>query len=113
MRIEEMYLIAAEAAAEKGSWQDFNDYINAIRNRAGLMSLAIENYSDAIDALKKERKIEFFCEFGHRFYDLKRWNVFSEISDVKPQWQKHYEVLPLPENELLLNPNLLPQNTGY
>lgn len=113
MRIEEMYLIAAEAAAEKGSWQDFNEYINAIRNRAGLMSLAIENYSDAIDALKKERKIEFFCEFGHRFYDLKRWNAFNEISDVKPQWQKHYEVLPLPENELLLNSNLLPQNTGY
>lgn len=113
MRIEEMYLIAAEAAAEKGSWQDFNEYINAIRNRAGLVSLVIENYSDAISALRNERRVEFFCEFGHRFYDLKRWNAFNELSDFKPQWQKHYEVLPLPENELLLNPNLLPQNTGY
>ncbi|SFO25219.1 SusD family protein [Paenimyroides ummariense] len=113
MRIEEMYLIAAEAAAHKGSWQDFNRYVNAIRERAGLALLDIDNHTDALNAVKKERRVELFCEYGHRFYDLKRWKNFDELFDVKPQWQQHYQVLPLPEKELLLNPNLLPQNTGY
>ncbi|MDO5637013.1 MAG: RagB/SusD family nutrient uptake outer membrane protein [Myroides sp.] len=113
MRIEEMYFIAAESAAHKGSWQEFNGYINAIRERAGLITLDIDNYTDALNLLKNERRVELFCEYGHRFYDLKRWNAFDELFDVKPQWKQYYQVLPLPEKELLLNPKLLPQNTGY
>jgi len=113
LRLEEMYLIAAEVSAEKREWSEFNEYINAIRSRAGLSLLNIDNYQDAIQAIKQERRIEFFCEFGHRFYDLKRWNFLSEMVMIKPQWQKHHELLPLPEKELLLNPKLLPQNIGY
>lgn len=29
------------------------------------------------------------------------------------KWQKHYTLLPIPADEILQNPNLLPNNTGY
>jgi len=35
------------------------------------------------------------------------------LSEVKPGWDTTDKLLPLPENELNLNPNLLPQNPGY
>ena len=113
LRIEEMYLIAAESAAHQQDWDLFNVYINKIRNRSGLESLDLHSITAAVDAVLQERKVEFFCEFGHRFFDLKRTDLLTELQKVKPNWKLHFNLLPLPENELLLNPNLLPQNTGY
>jgi hypothetical protein len=61
-----------------------------------------------------ERRLELFTEFGHRFFDLKRTGrLEQELSIVKPQWKKINQLLPLPESELVLNPNLNPQNDGY
>lgn len=113
VRIEEMYLIAAEAAAQISDWQRCNELLNEIRNRAGLSPLELNNINDAITAILKERRVELFCEFGHRFYDLKRRDQLSVLRKVKPEWKDYFNQLPLPENELLLNPNLLPQNEGY
>lgn len=113
IRIEEMYLIAAEAAAELQDWLVFNNMLNKIRNRAGLPDLSIANTEMAITALLKERKVELFCEYGHNFYDLKRRGRLNELKEVKPNWQPYFELLPLPEAELVLNPKLLPQNNGY
>lgn len=113
LRLEEQYLIAAEAAVELGNWDAFNEKTNALRQRAGLQNITIADKEAALSILLKERKVELFCEFGHRFYDLKRRNILSDLSATKPNWQPHFNLLPLPENELLLNPNLLPQNNGY
>lgn len=113
IRIEEMYLIAAEAAAELNDFDTTNNYINTIRNRAGLQSLNISNINDAIRDILKERRIEFFCEFGHRFYDLKRRNRLNEITYTKSTWKSHLQYWPIPEVEMNLNPNLKPQNDGY
>jgi len=60
IRIEEMYLITAEAAAEQQDWLVFNNMLNKIRNRAGLPDLSITNKERAINALMKERKVELF-----------------------------------------------------
>lgn len=113
VRIEEMYLIAAEAEMETGDFAGFNFYINALRTRAGLDMVDATGAGQAVDMLLQERRVEFFCEFGHRFYDLKRRNRLNNLVSVKPHWKPHYNLLPLPENELLLNPALLPQNIGY
>lgn len=113
LRLEEQYLIVAEAAAELNNWDLCNEMINVLRLRAGLGNIVISTKETALDAILKERRIEFLCEYGHRFYDLKRRKKLTELVISKPNWQPHFALLPLPENELLLNPNLLPQNEGY
>lgn len=113
IRIEEMYLIAAEAEAKLGNWPNFNDYLNAIRTRANIPALNITDSNLAENAILNERRIEFFCEFGHRFYDLKRTNKLMSLSAVKPNWMDYFKNLPIPQTEILLNGNLKPQNTGY
>ncbi|WP_091523645.1 RagB/SusD family nutrient uptake outer membrane protein [Paenimyroides ummariense] len=113
LRIEEMYLIAAEAAARLQDWDACNGYLNQIRSRAGLDDVDVQSVDQAVNTILQERRVELFCEFGHRFYDLKRTDRLMDLQAVKPNWKPHLSVLPLPENELLLNPNLLPQNTGY
>jgi len=35
------------------------------------------------------------------------------LGDIKANWKNTDLLLPIPENELELNPNLLPQNPGY
>lgn len=113
LRIEEMFLIVSECAAERSDWNTFNTMINKVRNTAGLSDLNLQNKEDAVNAVLQERRVDFFCEFGHRFYDLKRRKLLETLKAVKNNWQSHYDLLPLPESELLLNQKLLPQNTGY
>lgn len=113
LRIEEMYLIAAEATAEQQNWSISNAYVNAIRERANLSNVNFQSLNEATSVLLQERRVEFFCELGHRFYDLKRKKRLDYLKVSKPNWQPHLEVLPIPQSELILNPNLLPQNTGY
>lgn len=113
IRLEEMYLIAAEAAMELADFAAFNSYISVLRMRAGLDVVHVANVTEGLEVLMRERRAELFCEFGHRFYDLKRRNRLNDLLSVKPQWRSHFSLLPLPDNELLLNPGLLPQNIGY
>ncbi|WP_269237794.1 hypothetical protein [Flavobacterium flavigenum] len=62
----------------------------------------------------QERKVELFTEQGHGSFDLKRTaREENVLSPLKPNWQNTQLLLPIPEAELLLNTNLLPQNTGY
>lgn len=113
IRLEEMYLIAAEAAAELADFETAAYYLNKIRNRSGLESVSINSTAEAVNLIIKERRVEFFCEFGHRFYDLKRRNRLSDLVPVKNNWKEYFQLWPIPEAELILNPNLNPQNNGY
>lgn len=114
MRVEEMYLIAAEASAQIGEFAQCEHYLNLLRIRAQLPLVATVSKDECLAAVMQERRVELFCEFGHRFYDLKRWKLLDvKLSPLKNRWQSQFEVLPLPEKELLLNPGLLPQNVGY
>lgn len=113
IRLEEMYLISAEASARLGDMENCYQKLNITRNRAGLSSLAVGTQQAALLDILQERRVELFCEFGHRFYDLKRMGKLSELTNVKVNWQPYFDLLPLPENELFLNANLQPQNQGY
>jgi starch-binding outer membrane protein, SusD/RagB family len=113
-RLAEMYLIRAESNAKLNHLEEAKEDLNKIRNRAGLTNTNAVTQEEVLTAIAKERRLEFFTEQGHRFFDLKRTGKADEVlSLAKPNWNSNHIVLPLPENELLLNENLLPQNTGY
>lgn len=113
-RLEEMYLIRAEARARQGELIGAKEDLNVIRNRAGLGNTIALTGEAIVAAILMERRHELFSELGHRFFDLKRTNTLSNaLSPTKPGWDANDALLPLPDAELLLNPNLKPQNPGY
>jgi hypothetical protein len=114
IRLEELYLIRAEARLKQGHIDGAKADLNKIRNRAGLPDVISDIEEELLDAILQERRIELFSELGHRFFDLKRTDkINSVLSPVKQGWNATDVLLPIPESELLLNPNLLPQNPGY
>lgn len=113
-RLSEQYLIRAEARAKQGFLTGAKDDLDVIRNLAGLPNSVAVSQQDILDAILQERRVEFFTEGGQRFFDLKRaQQLDAALSPLKPGWNSTDALLPLPETELLLNPNLLPQNPGY
>ncbi|MFD2101306.1 RagB/SusD family nutrient uptake outer membrane protein [Flagellimonas iocasae] len=114
LRLVEAYLIAAEASAQLGNLEDGLDYLNAIRERATLDELGSMGREELLEAILQERRIELFSELGHRYFDLKRTGRADAVLGLlKPFWDPTDILLPLPEDELLKNPKLLPQNEGY
>ncbi|MFV8351737.1 RagB/SusD family nutrient uptake outer membrane protein [Flavobacterium sp. XS2P14] len=113
-RLGEMYLIRAEARAHSGDLIGAKEDLNTIRHTAGLADTPAGTQDEILDAILQERRLELFTEFGHRFFDLKRFNRIQPVlSIIKPGWDSHDVLFPIPEAELNLNPNLLPQNPGY
>lgn len=113
LRLPEQFLIRAEARLMMGDVEGALADLNMIRNRAGLASLE-DPVSNLLLEILEERRREFFSEFGHRFFDMKRLEVLDEIlGEKKEGWETTDERLPIPEQELLSNPDLLPQNPGY
>jgi starch-binding outer membrane protein, SusD/RagB family len=113
-RLAEQYLIRAEAKAQQNKLISATSDINIIRNRAGLLSLTLnQDQSQILSAIEQERRVELFCEWGNRWYDLKRTDKASEVlGPIKPDWQITDVFFPIPLNELNLNSNLA-QNPGY
>ncbi|MBD0831506.1 RagB/SusD family nutrient uptake outer membrane protein [Aestuariibaculum sediminum] len=113
-RLSEQYLIRAEALAQLNNLEQANQDLNTIRNRAGLMSVDLNSKADLMEAIFKERRIELFTEHAQRWFDLKRFGKASDLlSDIKQGWRDTDVLLPIPESEIELNPNLKPQNPGY
>lgn len=122
-RIEDAYLIYAEAVLRGGSG-DLNKalgYVNAVRTRAyGNDGANIKANELTLDFILDERAREFYWEC-HRRTDLVRFGRYSESSYLWP-WKggvpegkstsKHLEVFPIPSSDLGANPNLR-QNPGY
>ncbi|PPL00944.1 RagB/SusD family nutrient uptake outer membrane protein [Parapedobacter indicus] len=68
LRFAEALMIASEAALELGQQSVALDYLNQIRERAGIQPLE----SMTLDDIIRERRVEFAFE-DHRYWDLKRW----------------------------------------
>jgi hypothetical protein len=113
-RLAEQYLIRAEARAQQGFILGAKEDLNKIRSRAGLMGTTANSQEMLLDAILGERKHELFTEQGQRWFDLKRTNnATTVLGSIKPGWKATDVLLPIPENELNINPNLQPQNPGY
>ena len=113
-RLAEQYLIRAEARAEQGNIEGSKTDLNVIRNRAGLLATTATTQMELLLAIEKERQVELFTEWGHRWLDLKRTHRADIVlSGSKANWEITDELYPIPESEILVNGNLEPQNPGY
>lgn len=72
-RMAEAYMIAAEASFELSNGKAL-DYINAVRNRAGVKPLKTVTF----DNIVHENRVEFAFE-DHRYWDMKRWRLADKI----------------------------------
>lgn len=114
LRLAEQYLIRAEARAMESDVAGAKADIDKIRERAGLPGTAAAGPAALLAAIEAERRHEFFCEFAHRWFDLRRTGRMQPVmAALDPSWNPRNLLFPLPEKELSLNPSLLPQNTGY
>lgn len=113
-RLSEQYLIRAEARVQMGDIFGAMEDVNVIRNRAGLPNITTTVPNDVMQAIMHERRVELFTEQGHRWFDLKRFNIAEKLlMPIKSGWQPTDIWFPIPEKELELNANLRPQNSGY
>lgn len=113
-RLGELYLVRAEAYARLENPTAACHDLNIIRTRAGLEDCTETGREELLEAIYRERRHELFTETGHRFFDLKRTGKADELlAPLKPGWNSTDKLFPLPDDELLLNPLLNPQNPGY
>jgi hypothetical protein len=113
LRLAEQYLIRAEARAQQDKIAPAQSDINIIRSRAGLAATTANTKAALLTAIEKERRIELFAEWGHRWFDLKRTGrVDAVLQPLKPSWQSYAALFPIPQSQLERNPALT-QNPGY
>jgi hypothetical protein len=112
-RLAEQYLIRAEAEANLDDLSSAISDINVIRKRAGLPDTDAFDKESVLSAIEKERRAELFCEWGNRWFDLKRTGqVNNVLSKTKSNWKPFAALYPIPLPEINANPNLS-QNEGY
>lgn len=118
LRFAEQYLIRAEARVHLENPEGAIEDLDIIRARATLPLIANTNadatQEELLLLIEQERRIELFCEMGHRWLDLKRTGrADAVLTGVKADWSSTDVLYPVPETELLRNPGLEPQNDGY
>jgi starch-binding outer membrane protein, SusD/RagB family len=113
-RLAELHLIRAEARAQLNNLAGTIDDINIIRSRAGLNELPeFSDQGQALSAIERERRTELFCEWGNRWFDLKRTGKAGNIlGSSKMNWKPTAVLYPIPQYERDNNHNLS-QNGGY
>ncbi|HEX2845859.1 MAG TPA: RagB/SusD family nutrient uptake outer membrane protein [Chitinophagaceae bacterium] len=113
-RLAEPYLIRAEALAMLQQPELALEDLNRIHTRAGLTPLASLTDESLLRAIEKERFVELFTEWGHRWFDLKRTGRSDAVlGPLKgTSWQSTDVLYPVPLEELQRNV-YLQQNPGY
>jgi hypothetical protein len=116
--------------------------IRKIRERAGFTQASALDFNSSLlqgqlrEIIRRERRAELAFE-GLRIYDIKRWQIADQVlnqpskgikitSGQFPQDDKGYIIVqerifqaskhylwPVPFDEMVLNPNLAPNNTGW
>ncbi len=112
-RLAELYLIRAEARANLNQLTEARADLNVVRSRAGLAATTATTQNELVAAILRERKVELFAEFGHRWFDLKRTNQADAVlAPIKPGWKPTAVLMPIPSAQIEANP-VLTQNPGY
>lgn len=117
IRYADVLLKYAEALNESGG-SNVAQYLNMVRNRAGLDNTTASSQSELRDAIEMERRLELIGE-GHRWFDLKRTGKAIEIMNA---WfaannkdvtiNADNLILPIPQSQLDTDPSMV-QNEGY
>ncbi|WP_029905373.1 RagB/SusD family nutrient uptake outer membrane protein [Prevotella sp. 10(H)] len=87
VRLAEVYLSLAEALNEVSYSEKAIEYVNLIRERAGLPQYgngegeipAPKDQDELREAIRIERRIELCCESALRFDDIRRWKTADKI----------------------------------
>lgn len=124
LRFAEAYLIRAEARIQQNKLKPGAEDLDVIRSRAGFTAALATpaNVAAGMLLVEKERRLEFFAEWGHRWFDLKRWKSITgdvtktRADDIlpatKPLWKSTAILMPIPTSARNTNPNLT-RNPGY
>ncbi len=120
LRYADILLMHAEALNELGRTTEAYPFIQQVRTRASLPDLAVVKpgltQTQMRDQLAHERALEFSIE-GQRIHDIIRWGWLYnpvKLAELKSHdndfdsWTNGNEYLPIPQTELDLNKNLLP-----
>jgi hypothetical protein len=132
-RLSEIYLNYAEAEFHLGHEAVAREYLDLIRERAGIPTPLTETGEALENRIRNERQVEL-CFEGHRYYDVRRWKIAETTQNAAigqviinraPDGTKTYTfqtleqryfdpanyLLPIPKTEI--NRTGLPQNPGY
>jgi hypothetical protein len=120
IRLAEMYLVRAEARAQQGRLTGPTGALadlNAIRTRAGLGPSTAISQADVLAAIMRERRFEFFTEYGHRWMDLKRTVTLDGVMQTATflkggTWTSTDSLYPIPLKDISSDTKLM-QNPGY
>lgn len=114
LRLAELYLLRAEARAQRGNISGAKADLDIIRERAGLRPTIANTKELLLGVIAQERQVELFTEWGHRWLDLKRTGKANTILGALKAsgWQPTDTLYPIPQSERAMNPNLT-QNPGY
>ena len=134
-RLSEIYLNYAEAQFYLGNEDAAIQYLNRLRQRAGIENPLPNTLtgSELENKIRNERQVEL-CLEGHRYYDVRRWKI-AAITENKPlmgvvitkdasgkrtftytkvqerAFKPQHYLLPIPREEI--NRTHLEQNPGY
>ncbi|MDB5009997.1 MAG: RagB/SusD protein [Mucilaginibacter sp.] len=120
IRYADVLLMYAECLNETNATTQAYQYVDMVRQRAGLLSLSTAkpgmSHDQFLAQLKHERITELTGE-GHRWNDLARWgDLSSALASIDAGFQNFvkgkHELLPIPQYDLDTDPNLK-QNPGY
>ncbi|MDO7172943.1 RagB/SusD family nutrient uptake outer membrane protein [Mariniflexile sp. AS56] len=128
IRYADVLLMLAEALNEDARTSEAVPFVDMVRDRAGLASIAGTtpgiNQTDMRQAIIEERAMELAGE-GHRFFDLVRWGLADDYMGATSLHGNHpkslsggafqngkHELIWIPDSERDANPNLN-QNPGY
>ena len=139
MRYADVLLMYAEAMNEQGkmSQEVWNATLRPIRQRAGFTLASALDYpstatqADMRDIIRRERRCELALE-GLRWFDIKRWRIGKQCLDGyvlgarfinnntenirldKYVFDENRDYLwSVPQTQMDINPNLMPNNPGY
>jgi hypothetical protein len=120
IRYADVLLMYAECLNATGSTSDAYQYVDQVRQRAGLATLTSimpgMSQEQFLTQLKHERITELTGE-GHRWDDLARWGDLGPGLASRDAGFKNFvvgknEFFPIPQREIDVNPKLK-QNPGY
>lgn len=120
IRYADVLLMYAECLNETSATAQAYQYVDQVRQRAGLATLSSVapgmNHDQFLAQIKHERITELTGE-GHRWEDLARWGDLGPQLQTRDAGFKNFvkgkhELLPIPQQDLDINPHLK-QNPGY
>ncbi len=135
IRYADILLVAAEALNETQGPDNAYEYVNQVRSRAGLSTLAGLTQEQFADSVFVERRKEL-CAEGHGWFDSVRFGNLAETVQASSDFNEQFlidnpdtplwleprgvvpsdplsTIFPVPNFQIVTNPSLLPQNDGY